>query len=1767
METRLSTRFFSQQRSNRKNIVAQNGGTTIPFELKVTDYDVDRHFFLSHYFRNHYNDALSNRPMVQSPIRITRIEVWITNRNVNTDATRNVIALADLGEKGQDYYDASVSNISNAAVTPDVSSILYPDNQRNSLHSLMTPTTGLRKRPQITTELPSPVYREGVDYVYLENARKLGQKDYTFDATLGIISLRQALNTGDALAVAFQYTVVGDTKTYQVGELSNDGIKAGDNLILKLLRSNVINPRHRSWDLMMKNVYAINNYQIEKEDFRVDLYYKDDRAGVDLNTLQNLPDANNRKKTILNLTGLDRLNQNNFPKKKGDGHFDFLDNITIRPQEGTLFFPYLEPFGRDLEKKIGSAVKDYIFKELYLATQFQAKNQFQTKDKYRLRGYYKSSMGDGISLDAFNIPRGSVKVTSGGVLLKEGIDYTVDYLGGRLKIINPSIQQSGAPIQISLEQQNLFNQNFKRFIGFDVLHRFSEAFQMSATYLNLHERPVTQKMNIGQDPISNHMLGFSLQYHTSLSFVDDWLHKILDKKTTPSKLSVRGDVAYLIPDSPDAIDLDGESAVYIDDFEDAQRPIEIGGAKQWKLASKPLNFTDDGGRRFDFGPDISNHLDYGKKRAKLAWYNIDRIFYQANSLTPSNIDDEELSRAEVSPILYSELFPKQELDINEINLINTLDLAYYPRERGSYNYDTNTDAAGRLNQPQNRWAGITRAIRVNDFQRSNIEYVQFWMQDPYQYYSITKEEGADSDVPVKEGLLFLNLGNISEDILRDDLKQYENGLPKAGSPKSTVSSVWGDLPEESKFRYAFEGNEADRAVQDVGLDGLSDADEKIKFSALSSLKDPSSDNYEFYRGSRHDAVGSSILQRYKNYNNTEGNTPMGSLVKEPYPTSGTNQPDVEDLNRDQTMNTINAYYQYQISLKESDLVLGKNHIVDVKNTTRETSSGNKSIKWYQFRIPVRSGKAIGGITNFNSIRFMRMFLTKFRSPVVLRLANIQLVQGSWIRSLRNMHDGVVTSGDVLSLEDQSKFKVGVVNLQENENRTPIPYVLPPGVKREQTRGGGNNLQQQNEQSLSIQVDDLEVGQTRGVYKNTDQDLRMYRRLKMFVHAESRGVHRVKDDQLVAVLRMGSDLQDHYYQIEMPLKITPHGATSVGEIWPDANQMVIDLKKLAALKISRHKLRGGTDTNVIFPKPVAGEAPAYRMRVKGFPNLSNIKVILLGVRNIDSGGNKHSAELWFNELHVSGFDKEGGWATQVEANLNIADVARFAVNGRYQTIGFGDVDQRTDQRSQEEIKQYGLSSSVDLGKLLPRKWGFHIPLNYNITEIFKSPKFDPLYKDLLYVDTKDINPNWSQAKDYTRHKGISLINVHKTRSGGKKHFYDIENFNVSYAYKESFRRNYTIIEDLQQQLNTSLGYRYAFKSLSLAPFKNISIFNNRFLRILREFNVNLLPRNIQLNARIRRNFNRYKARPLVEGLSALPALEQRNFLFDWDYSIGYPISRSLNVNFKASNHHIYDDFEQEDDLSNLNLFSNLFRVGRPQRYTHQLQANYRLPFHLLPYLSFINANYRYSADFQWEASAPYLQKKLGNTISNANTHNVVFSLRMGSLYSTLKLSSLLKPSAKLSDFHPRNLFYNFFTMVKNVQLNYTQNNSTSLQGYANQTNFAEDLIKGRINPSWEFLFGSQADIRDLALTNHWLTTRTINKASGADDAYLNRLYQQDHYEKINLNINIRPLPDFNLSIRASRIKTLNRQQQLDPVIDAQKSTDLSEQRFEVQSDCF
>ena len=1801
------TAVFAKQQSQTHSVSAQGGATVHEFEIKASEYDKDRHFFLAHKFREKYNAALQNFPLINSSANITRIEVWITNKNNETENVRTVVALADLGE-------GNTTNFTNNTVTP--LGAHDPSNEANSLVTHLTQTDPIRNIATVSSALPG--FLQGTDFSVVVNAKKLIQgRDFTLHPTLGYITLNRPLAESEVLSVAYEYTELDPTtneiKTYQVGELTSSGIEAPENLVVKLLRPEIVNTNIPLWKLMMKNIYDLRSRQMDSEGFRLEVMYNDPSTGVPINTLQNAQTPNISTKSLLNILRVDRLDSSQNPDQNGDGYFDYVEGVTVDSQNGLIIFPEVEPFGNHLDNILTDpADANYIFEELYNNTQSAAQNNYQNKDRYVLKGYYKSSGTNGIPIGAFNVPPGSVVVTTGGRTLVEGVDYVVD--SGSVQIINPSLIASNAPIQVSVETNNAFSTQNRRFMGFDVQHKFSDKLAAGGTFLNLREKPFTQKAQFGSEPVNNSVLGINLNYNSEIPFLTKLVNHLPNIDTdAPSNLSIRAEAAYLLPNSPKSIELNGEAASYLDDFEGTQIPLNIDSPSQWKMASVPLRNAGDP------NPFIDNNeptnLRYGNKRSKLAWYSIDRIFYGSN-LRPDNIDEDELSRAETRSVTFDELFPNQDLDITQSNLIQTFDLAYYPEERGPYNYDTdNVDAnTGKFTDPEDRWAGITRALTTTDFQQANVEYIQFWMMNPFENYSLTDAEGATQPVNTSdlEGELYFNLGNISEDILHDDLKMFENGLPEDGNidptpgpTQNVINTDYSYVPITQTLINAFPEDDNARKNQDVGLDGKNLAHELSDYqnfiNALSgnaktlAQQDPSSDDYIYFKNSAiYDAQNASIIRRYKNFNNTEGNSPTINTSSESYPTAATPYPDIEDLNRDQTLSTAESYFQYKVSVKQSDFVVGQNNIVDTKTTTVTLPNGSEQTStWYQFRIPVQTvtdDQRIGGISDFNSIRFMRMYLTKFKKPVVLRIGKLELVRGSWRRYTKHLEEPIPNPPvDLTPIENQN-FEVGTVSIQENENRIPIPYVLPPGVNRVRLQGS-TSVQLQNEQSLSVKVKGLQPNQTRAVYKNTSFDLRMFKRFRMFIHLESltqNGSDALADDDIVAVIRLGSDLTDNYYQIEVPLKVSDFSARVAEDIWKNDIDAAMD--KFGKLRLQRFE--DGVQPNILYPTN-GQQFEGYKLYVKGNPTLAKVETMMLGVKNTSDV--TKSGELWFNEMRAVGFDNEGGWSAQVNANVNFADFADIAANGSISTKGFGSIDQRVNERSQDDTKQYDVVSNINIGQLLPKKVGLKLPLNVSVAESKKTPKYDPQYQDVLYTETNNINsPNRDNASDYTKRRGISLMNVRKERTNLKKkpHLWDIENVSVSFAYNDMFHKDYNIQKNIDKNVRASAGYNFAFDSKPIEPFKKSKLIGKKkYLKLIKDFNISLLPKNISVNTNVLRAYNEQLIRPLIDDPSfpQLPTLERRNYAFDWDYSIAYDLTKSLKFNFRAANSYIYDNFDRDTngDIVDAQIFDKFFNIGRPQHYTQVLDASYKIPIDKIPYLDFITANYNYTANFDWKGNSDAYVAFIGNTIQNANTHNLNADFNMNKLYKTLGVNKLFRKNKKIknkktgknekgkekgkgkpkqlgkksprvskrggSRFNRKKLPFakklilglvDIATAVKKVKISYTENNGTMLPGYKPEIGFlGQDNYNGGYAPNLGFVFGSQQDILQTAYLNNWLVTRLTN------DPFYNKVYSNTHFEDLKVNVDVKPFKNFRIDVTANKTKTRNISQQIDIVTDS------------------
>jgi|TARA_R100000479_G_scaffold174871_1_gene124333 cell surface protein SprA len=1655
------TGVFSEQKSETRTVTAEGGATVTDYELFASEYDENRHFFLAHYFRDNYDRVLEQYPFINSNVQITRVEAWITNRSNNTENVRNIVALQDIGESKPENIGLDLPP--GGFINKPANS--YPDNSNNDFNpfGINNPSvpsvlnSSIRDVATVQAGFSGVRVQQGVDYVVQENVRRLQPNEYTLHPQLGYISLNQRLSNDEVLGVAFQFTVNG--KVYQVGEFSNDGVEAtgtgtgntggGDpneppqggvegvaqNLVVKMLKSNITNVEEPVWDIMMKNIYSIGAFQLEQEDFRLNILYTDPSplnyitAAQGSSTFPATPlpeDVENT--TLLRVFNLDRLNFNGDPQQGGDGFFDFLPNITVDTQNGQIIFTSVEPFGKYLFDKLDNSPggaenydipstynanqNKYVFRTLYTSTKIQAEQEDSDKNKFQLKGSYKSTGADGIPIGAFNIPQGSVTVTAGGRQLVEGVDYTVNYQLGRVQILDPSLLNSNTPIQISTENNTLFGQQTKRFTGLNIEHKFSDELQFGATYLNLNERPLTQKSSYNVEPINNTVFGLNANYSTEVPFLTRLVNKLPNIDTdVESNVSLRGEFAYLMPGAPKVSDFDGKATVYVDDFEASQTELDISTPNTWFLGSTPVGF----------GGEISNQLSYNYNRAKLAWYTIDPIFY--SSQRPDGITDEDLSSPFTRRIFRDEIFPEQDIIQGQTQALFPLDLVYSPSERGPYNFNPQAAGGNTLPNPEDRFAGISRQLTTTDFERSNVEYIQFWVMDPFIYEENENNPG---------GIINFNLGNISEDILKDGRKQYENGLPEDGGDDNTIPTIYGKVPTNQSLVYTFDTEGQQRTNQDIGYDGINDADETTMFPEFGNLADPANDNYQYFLQADGD-----VINRYRQYNGTEGNSPVEVTDTN---RGSTTQPDVEDINRDNTMNTVDAYFEYNVPFrsKPGSDVPGANQELDTDNNDyvtdvkeiQVTTPNNETInaRWVQFKIPISDpDQAVNGISDFRSIRFMRMFLSQFSETTVLRFGTLELVRGDYRRYTQTLD----LTGEDPELDDTT-FENESVNIEENGNRQPIPYVLPPGVLREQLNNN-NNLIRQNEQSLALRVNGLEPGDGRGVYKNFNVDMRQYENLEMFIHAESlQNEAALADGEMVAFMRLGNDLSQNYYEIEIPLNPTSFGSTSREEVWPVENRIRLPLALLQEIKT---RVLGAVEPPADPDQPVyfmqseldpnfSGPENEMRIGIKGNPSFGNVRIVMLGMKNREDNTSDIAGEVWFNELRLSELKNEGGWAAIATLDANMADFMNVSATGRRSTVGFGSVEQGPNQRSREDVKQYDVVTNFNLGQLLPKKWGIQLPFNYGRSEELITPQYDPEFQDIELEtrldNTEDEDEREAirqQSVDYTKRQSVNFIGVRKDRTGDKKPKpYDIENFTFSYSYNQVDHHDFEIEDALDQNVRVGGTYNYNFDQKPYEPFKkNDSLFTGKYWQFLKDFNINYKPTNVSVSSNIVRQYNEQKFRELnrLPGNLGIPTLYQRNFLFDWEYNINYNLTKSLRFNFTSSNNRIVTNYLDDEGFSDdtIGIWDGFFDIGDPNQHFQSLQLNYDLPTAKFPFLKFIRATYSYTGDFQWQDGSDLFNNisipnengegsqtyDLGNSIQNASTHAINSNLDMSGFY--------------------------------------------------------------------------------------------------------------------------------------------------------------------------
>ncbi|MEO6454739.1 MAG: cell surface protein SprA [Ginsengibacter sp.] len=1778
------TAVLANQKSQRQSVNLQGGAASQQFEIKADEYEENRHFLLGQYFKNNFNKSMQNLPAVTTPVQILRLEVWVTNKNGTTTEARDIVGLMDLGEQTPFHTPFAVTGAAS-----------LPGNNTNSEYSEVIRNPNARDPALITSQLLSMGLSAVQDFEKTF-ARKLDSTQYIYNSKIGFISLNQPLQPDEVLGVAYQYTYNG--KVYQVGEFSQDlppdtssGVQKV--LFLKLLKATSQRPALPLWQLMMKNVYSVGYGTLERQDFKLDVLYQEPGLGAK----RYVPFGNTNQGTpILSLINLDRLNNQNDPQP--DGVFDYVEGYTVLPQYSRVIFPVLEPFGRDLAARVYNnapppLVTDTLFYFLYDSIKAVAQ-QYPNLNRFLLKGSAKTSSSSDISI-GYNIPPGSVTVSAGGQQLRENIDYTINYDLGTIKVINQAITNAGIPVQVNYENNASFGLQQRNYMAlrFDYLAKntVKEQLSVGGTMVRLGERPFFTKVDYGEDPIRNTMYGLDLNYRRDVPRLTKLLNKLPFYQTTaPSNVNAYLEGAYLQPGHAPQIGKGNKGIIYIDDFEGSKSDIDLRFPPiSWALASTPLGATNKNGTILFPEASLNNSIDYGKNRAKIAWYQIEPILQDVRNLNnPIKGNKTELSDPRVRAISQTEIFPQRTTDFGQNQLI-TFDLSYYPDERGPYNYTaSDVNSNGKLLLPKKRWGGLMRNIDQTDFETANVEYIECWIQDPF-----IKNPNSSG------GKFYINLGNISEDILKDSRRFYENGLPTPTAPSQIDTSVWGSVPRNPiQVTNAFSNDPDDRPIQDVGFDGLSDTAEVAKrrndyLNILQTivspdaynkaLQDPSSDNYHYYRGDDLDAQGAGILSRYKNFNNPQGNSPIATNNSE-FTSAATLYPDQEDLNRDNTLNETEEYFQYIIDLKPPatpEMQIGQNYIIDKKSVPVKLVDGStRSEIWYQLRIPIKSySNKVGNIPDFKSIRFIRMFLTDFDDSVVVRFGKLDLVRNIW----RKFNYKIDSTG-IYAADPTAGFNVGAVNIEENDKRIPLPYRTPREIERVQTLSNNGVNLLQNEQSLSLKFCDLPQRGAKGVFQTfANRDLRQFGKLQMYIHAEKTPDAFLNDNDLTAVVRIGSDFVNNYYEVRIPLKLTPLDAARRlsnkddynDTLWAQANSLNVDLSVLTKIKTARNL--SNIPLNIIYRQ---FQANGQTYSIMGNPNLGEVKGILLGVENT----NVPSAcgELWFNELRLSSLNENGGWAALGRIDANLADLGTISISANTHTNGFGTLEQSVTERYKDNYLQFDAAANLELGKLLPKKVSISIPLYAGYSQTVSTPQFDPydldikLKEKLRYSDRSIRDSIRKDAVDFTSIKTINLTNVRKNKTNGKKpKLYDISNIDLSYNYTKTEIHNPLIEHNEVTKYHAGLGYNFAPQPKYFEPFKKLFKSRTHWFDLIKDFNLNPIPAQLSFKADVFRQFGAVKPRSVGDSKYSIPETYDKYYTFDRNYIMRWDLTHSLNLDYSAVNNARIDEpFGRLDTKEKRDTVRrNLLKGGRNVIFNQTANFSYNVPTAKLPLLDWTTLRLRYTANYRW-IGASRLAVNLGNILENGQQEEVNFQMDFNKLYSKSKLLKALDmPAQPASQVAANNnskiagdtsvtkkrkgkkqkttvvkktqkvkkdpnalpeigglgrVFGKLLTSVKTVNFTLSENSNTRLPGYTDSTQFVGENFKS-MAPGFDFILGRQPD-------SNWLN-KAARKGLITKDTLFNDLFNQTFDQRFSLAAQLEPFRDFTIDVNID--KTFNK----------------------------
>lgn len=1603
------TSILSQQEGQGESQTISSGSQETEFELNPAQYEDDRHFFLDFYNRQGFEEAMSNPNNLRRLYDITRLDVYVINiGGGEEEGQRLSLALVDLGVNEEPIGGYGLPNPEHDR---------FDDGVLNQYRD--------RERIVQASELgvSSDEYEEG----YFVPLRE-GQ-DYTLNpaqAALGYISLNQRLSSNQALAVSYQYRDPVSNEFVNVGDINQ-----GDNnrMILKLLRPSKLTQSSKAWDLMMRNIYSLSASNLNSENLELEVLF----TGSTVET-NSLPSLNN---ILLQDLGLDRVGSQG--EEGADNQVDF-GTGTLDAATGRIIFPYLEPFGDRIaeiydnsslsQQEAEEAIDQNAFQSLYTNTQTNAREESKN-NLYRISGITRGGMQASHYL-GFQLVEGSVRVRANNVELSEGVDYEVDYALGNILITNNRYLQSGQDIQIEYEQNNLFQIQQTTFMGMRAEYAINEDIALGSTWFRLKENPLQDKTRIGDEPINNSIIGFDGRAR----FDTPWLTRAIDwipllQTRAESNIRLSGEFAQLRPgisqtsavkqaiDRGELYSDESSGLSFLDDFEGTKNSIRFMSPTRWYLPAVPhaVPGYDMSMEEAEVSSDPGSQIGRSDLRAKFAWYML-----PSSSSLLRGIE----RTAESMVVRTNDVFPNRDAT-REDEFLQTLDFYYNPKDRGPYNY--NLDLRDLLvNQPDRMWGGMTAPLQSgqDNLTQGNYEFLEFWVQPVLP----DGRPPSGQDLADYEGTIYIDLGRVSEDVIINGRLNTEDGLARrtleiGPNGRSYMPRSIGDLTGQFSTETLEE--------EDVGFDGVGSSgsgtqtEQELFVDFMDQMaadyannpemldriiSDPSNDDYIYFDDPQ--VHNLPLHERFhRMYGYLEGNS-----TSSPDSRANTNKPDTEGLINPASVNRDNSYYQYEIPWNPADtssLKIGEGFIVD------QVDGPEQYDRWYLVRLPLRDfTRQVGNIENLERVSHLRFWMSGYNQPFTMRFATFELVGNQW-RKAENVTD---------QANPNTIFEVNTINIEENSNRQPIPYRIPEGAIRSVNRGQQEQVLA-NEQSMSITVEDLRSGDVRLVRRLYQNELNMlnFSNLRMFVHGE--GYENRSDIELV--LRFGNDLTDNYYEYRQPITPTnPNLSFSslsnsqdsenanildeANRIWLyNENSVNLVLASMNQLKQARDL--DNFDHGELYQRSdMAQDAPdGTTIAIIGEPSLSQVSEIGIGIRNPHSDINGTNgvasldAEVWVNELRVSGFEDQKGWKANMQSQITMADFATVNGSVTHSTDGFGGINSRLKDRQQNEQQNFNLSTTVNMHRFIPERYGWNFPVSFSANHSQITPRYIPQLGDIRFEDfeiavdaselteeekREEIRQTLYEIRSVTENYSIGLSNISKRNSQKKIAQYTLDNTSLSYVYNVKNARNPEYFFQDGWNYRGGINYRLSIRNVNFVrPFSVLD--NVPLLGVLSGFKFSYVPSSFNAAATVNRSYDESRRRLYTDEPTDIT--QKHNFNYRSNYGFNYNPTPTVSTSFSSNTSFVFDDLG-ETPVNDINfqlkpsheVFRDILLAdsvsARRSDYQESYTASWRPRLNRIQSLDWFNYSTSFRGQFNWRNSAKGTNQGAGLSNSFNLDHN-------------------------------------------------------------------------------------------------------------------------------------------------------------------------------------